>query len=200
MTRILFIFILVFTQAAQSNCRAQEVLNSYRLYNNSPYFAIKSNLLCNITASFNLESEFRLSQRHTLCLPVTYNPLVFANNTQWKHLFVQPELRHWFYGPFQGHFIGLHGHYGEYNVGNINLFKATKEHRYDGYLAGGGISWGYHRILAARWSLEFTVGLGYAYLDYDKYEYPKCGRLVKSSNRHYVGPTKIGLSLVYMIK
>ncbi|NDV58284.1 DUF3575 domain-containing protein [Bacteroides sp. 519] len=198
--RIQFIFILVFTLVVGSSCLAQEAVNSYRLYNGSPRLLVKSNLFYNATASINLELEFKLSRRHTLSLPVNYNPFEFANNSKRKHLLVQPEFRHWLCESFMGHFLGIHAHYAYYNVGNINLFRATKEHRYQGWLGGAGVSWGYHWLLSPRWSLEFTVGLGYAYLDYDKYDSPKCGKLVKSDNRHYVGPTKVGLSLIYVIK
>jgi hypothetical protein len=55
-------------------------------------------------------------------------------------------------------------------------------------------------VLGNRWGLEATVGVGYAYLDYDKYPCAKCGRKIGSASEHYFGPTKAGITLIFMIK
>ena len=39
--------------------------------------------------------------------------------------------------------------------------------RYDGSLYGVGISYGYQWIISKRWSMEATIGVGYARLKYD---------------------------------
>ncbi|WP_255491581.1 DUF3575 domain-containing protein [Bacteroides sp. 224] len=116
-----------------------------------------------------------------------------------KHWVVQPELRTWLCEPFTGHFFGMHPMYGEFNVSNINA-GALKEHRYEGHLIGGGFSYGYHWYLSPRWSLEATVGFGYLYIDYDRFECARCGELEKSKHRHYVGPTRAAINLIYVMK
>ncbi|NDV60442.1 DUF3575 domain-containing protein [Bacteroides sp. 519] len=196
-TRILIIFILIFNLALGTS--AQE-LPGHRLYNATPNIAVKSNLLYDLTLGPNLGIEFKLSKRYTLDLPVNYNPFEFGNNRKWKHILVQPELRYWLCESFAGHFLGVHAHYADYNVGNIGPLNATKANRYRGWLVGGGISWGYQRILSTRWSLETTIGLGYAYLDYNQYEYPACGSKIKDDHLNYIGITKVGISLIYIIK
>ena len=50
-----------------------------------------------------------------------------------------------------------------------------RDHRYQGWLVGWGVSYGYH-CAGQPLGLEATVGVGYAYLDYDKYPCAKCGR------------------------
>ena len=174
-----------------------------------PVFAAKTNLLYDATTTFNLGVEFRLSRRLSLDLPVNYNPWTFSNNRKLKHILVQPELRYWIYEPFNGHFLGVHALWSLFNVGNLSLpspveemmgYGDLKNYRYEGNLYGVGVSYGYHWILSRRFSLEATLGLGYVYLDYDRFNCPKCGERIESETKHYFGPTKVGVSLIYMIK
>jgi len=196
--RFIYLFILVFNLSS-GVIRAQE-FTGHRLYDPTPRIAVKTNMLYDAVLSLNVGAEFKLSKRYTLDVPVHYNPFTYGDNRKWKHILVQPEVRYWLCESFSGHFFGLHAHYANYNIGNVGPFKTTKDHRYRGWLAGGGLSWGYHWLLSSRWSMEATVGFGYAYVDYKKYEYQKCGLILKDAHKHYVGPTKIGLNLIYTIK
>lgn len=177
----------------------------------SPCLAIKSNLLYDATSTINLGLEFGIAPKWTLDISGNYNPWTFSDNKKMKHWLVQPEFRWWTCGRFSGHFLGIHALGGEYNVGGMlpfgidpaDMFSPLDKldnHRYEGWGAGGGISYGYHWILGNRWGLEATVGVGYVYLDYDKYPCEKCGRKIGSSTRHYFGPTKAGITLIFMIK
>ena len=48
--------------------------------------------------------------------------------------------------------------------------------------------------------MEATIGVGYARLEYDKYARDcKCEKLGHNT-RNYFGPTKVGLSFIYVIK
>ncbi len=71
---------------------------------------------------------------------------------------------------------------------------------YEGWLIGAGVSYGYHWVLGRRFSMEFTLGLGYAYLDYDKNRCTDCKKKIGEESTHYFGPTRAGISLVYMLK
>ena len=71
---------------------------------------------------------------------------------------------------------------------------------YEGWFAGVGVSYGYHWILAPRFSLEFTVGLGYAYIDYQKNRCTDCVVKLDEGVKHYFGPTRAGISMVFMLK
>lgn len=164
-----------------------------------PVFAIKTNALYWATTTPNLGIEIGLSDKFTLDVSGNYNPWSFSDNKKIKHWLVQPELRLWTCERFNGHFFGLHAHYAEYNVGGIKMLGLDNR-RYQGNLYGAGISYGYHWILNKRFSIEATIGVGYAYLDYDKYPCGTCGSKLKSGHRNYIGPTKAGLSLVYILK
>ena len=71
---------------------------------------------------------------------------------------------------------------------------------FEGWLLGAGVSYGYHMILSPRFSLEFTAGIGYAFLKYDKNRCTDCTKKIGEEVSHYFGPTRVGLSLVYMLK
>jgi outer membrane protein OmpA-like peptidoglycan-associated protein len=194
-SRTLFAVLLTITAALYiAPARAQDRAQT-RSWN------IKTNLLYDATATFNLGVEVRTGERTSLDIPFSYNPFQFSDNRKWKHVLVQPELRRWLGdGAFDGHFLGVHAHYSYYNTGNLPhgpFSQFMKDHRFQGWLAGVGVSWGYRwNFRNSPLAMEATVGLGYAYLDYNVYECARCGELIGPDTRHYFGPTKVGLSLV----
>ena len=165
----------------------------------SPVWAVKTNVLYWATITPNLGMEFGLGKKVSLDISGNYNPWTFSNNKKLKHWLVQPEIRFWMCERFNGHFFGVHGHYAEYNAGGIKMF-GLKDHRYEGNLYGGGISYGYQWIIGKYWNLEVTVGVGYAHLKYDKYESETCGRYIGEYKNNYFGPTKAGVTLMYFFK
>jgi outer membrane protein OmpA-like peptidoglycan-associated protein len=164
----------------------------------SPAWNIKTNLLYDATATFNLGLEFRTGERTSIDVPVNYNPWTLRDNRKWKHILVQPEFRLWTRETFDGHFFGLHGHYAFYNAGNLPkpFSQYMRDHRFEGWLAGAGLSYGYRWNFNHRWAMEATVGAGYAYMEYDKYCALRCGDKLGSETKHYFGPTKVGLNLI----
>ena len=174
-----------------------------------PIFAVKTNLLYDLTTTFNVGFEFRLSKSLTLDLPVNCNPWTFSDNKKIKHWLIQPELRYWIYEPFNGHFLGVNALYSRFNVGSIPIppgirqamgYGDIKNHRYQGDLGGIGISYGYHWMLSKRWSLESAIGAGYVRLGYRQFSPEVCGADCGWHKRNYFGLTKLGLSVIYMIK
>lgn len=163
------------------------------------HVAVKTNLLYDATASMNLGLEVALNKRWTLDFSGNYNPWQYSDNKKMKHWLVQPELRYWTCEKFYGHFWGVHAHVAGFNMGGIKLIGLEK-YRYQGMAYGGGISYGYHWIVNRRFSIEASIGAGYAFLDYGKYGCEKCAEKIKDSNRHYIGPTKIAVSLIYVIR
>lgn len=191
----------------RSQIYAQEKINFDRIQSKTigpPVLSIKTNLLYDATTTFNLGVEFKVGPRYTLDLSTNYNPWTFSDNKKLKHILVQPELRYWLCEPFYGHFFGFHGIYSHYNVGNIDLpldiYPSLKDSRYQGNLYGAGFSYGYQWLLSPRWSVEATIGFGYIYADYKRYDYKCCGEFRQNGRKHYIGPTKAGLSLIYIIK
>ncbi|MDR2148764.1 MAG: DUF3575 domain-containing protein [Tannerella sp.] len=71
---------------------------------------------------------------------------------------------------------------------------------FEGWFVGAGVSYGYHWILTPRFSMEFTLGVGFAYLDYEKTRCTDCRQVIAEDTDWYVGPTRLGIGLVWMIK
>lgn len=169
-----------------------------------PVFALKTNVLYDATSTLNLGVEFRLDAKKTLTIPVNYNPWIFSGNRRLKHLYVQPELRFWTCEVFNGFYWGLHAHAGQYNVGGIklpfNMFPALESHRYQGHFYGAGLGLGYQWIINNRWNIELGIGAGYTRLEYDKYTCGRCGEKIKTDGRNYLGPDRIAVSLIYIIR
>ncbi|MDR2917718.1 MAG: DUF3575 domain-containing protein [Tannerella sp.] len=103
--------------------------------------------------------------------------------------------------PYQG-LVDLYGEaYAENQIIYSNADRdGIYTNSFEGWFAGVGVSYGYHWVLAPRFSMEFTVGLGYAYLDYDKTRCTDCKQTIAKDKIHYFGPTRLGISLVYMLK
>ena len=169
--------------------------------------AVKTNLLYDITTTANLGIEFSVAPKWTVDISGNLNAWTFSDNKKWKHWVLQPEARYWLCERFNGHFVGTHLVGGIYNMGNWNTdftflgtdFGQLKEHRYEGWLVGAGIAYGYHWMLGRHWSVEAEIGIGYVYTQADKYECPRCGEQLENNKpHHYVGPTKAAVNLIYV--
>lgn len=191
------LFFVVSFFLALTVCAHAQVQSDGKTY--LPKFALKTNALYWATSTPNLGIEVGLAPKLTLDVSGNYNPWKFSDNRQLKHWLVQPELRYWLCERFNGSFFGLHGHYGEVNVSNLDIF-GMGHYRYDGKVYGAGISYGYQWILGRRWSMEAEIGVGYARLDYDKYECGSCGEKLGHNTKNYFGPTKAAVSIIYFIK
>ncbi len=164
--------------------------------------ALKTNALGWATTSANIAYEAGLSGRTTLELGLSYNPWTFAKNKKFRHLMLQPELRRWNCERFVRGFWGVHLLGGIYNVGHLKLpFKAyprLRDHRYQGWFVGAGVSYGYDWYLSPRLNLEATAGIGYVLVGYNEFMCGKCGSKIGDGVKHYFGPTKLAVSLVYL--
>lgn len=167
--------------------------------------AVKSNLFYDLTTTPNLGVEVRFAPKWTADLSANYNPFAFSNDKKWKHWMLQPELRYWFCEAFNRHFVGAHLLGGVFNTGNVNapsflsIFPTDKGYRFEGEYFGAGLAYGYHHILSPRWSLEYSLGLGWMQADYEKYECPHCGEHLNDGRKDFFGVTKAAVSLIYLI-
>ena len=170
-------------------------------------YGVKTNIIYDLTSTVNLGLEYRLADRWTFDMSGNYNAWTIKKGTRWKHWMAQPEIRFWNCDAFSGHFVALHAIAGQYNFGgirnNINYlgtdFSQLSDYRFQGYLMGGGIAYGYAWILGRHLNLEAELGLGYIYTKYDKFNCVGCGkRILTGQPAHFVGPTKAAISLVYI--
>ena len=126
---------------------------------------------------------------------------------KFSHWLVKPELRYWTCDVFNGWFFGLHAHGGQMNIGGVDvpfvLQKGDgnmKDHRYEGYFWGGGLSAGYQWVLSNRFNIEASLGIGYVHARYDKYKCTTCGQKLGKGDADYIGPTRAAISIIYMLK
>ena len=167
--------------------------------------AVKKNALYWATATPNIGAEVGLGANTTLNLEGGYNPWnVNGSGTNYRklaHLLVLPEYRYWLWERFNGHFIGVHGLYSSYDFsGRTVPFLFDNEHRYQGTAYWLGVTYCFHLMLSPAWGIEASFGAGVARLAFDKSACLQCNPFPDHISETYVGPTKIGVSLIYIIK
>lgn len=166
----------------------------------SQSIALKSNALYDLTGTINLGGEIRCDDNHSFHLGVNYNPWNLGENKKMKHLLIQPEYRYWLDETFMGSFVGVQAHFAQYNFAGTTPFRTVKNHRYQGNLIGCGLTYGYQWLLSTFWSMEASLSIGYAHLNYDKYGPGKGDALTEQSHSNYFGPTQLGISFIYFIR
>ncbi len=163
---------------------------------------VKTNIPHWATASPNIGVEVAFNSKMTLELSGGYNPFEFADNQQWKHWVIWPEIRYWFWEPFYGHLIGVHGVFSKFDIGGLKLpikkLDPLKDRRYQGDINGVGLSYGYAWIIGNTLLLEISAGVGYGRLNYDVFTKGREGYKINEGRKHYIGPTKGAISLVYL--
>jgi hypothetical protein len=173
--------------------------------------ALKESFLLSALRVPNIGVELSLAPQWTLDVCGAYNPFQASTTRKWKLWTVQPELRYWFCRDFAGTFVGFHAGAGQYNVGGIGAsldlgslgslnLESLKTHRVQGSFWDAGFSVGHHWILSPRWGVEATLGLGYGHYRYERFRCLSCGEQTDSGSGHYLGPTRAGVSLVYLLR
>ncbi len=174
-----------------------------------PKVALRTNLLYDFAVlTPNLGVDIALSPHSTLLINGSYNGWGLNNESRDKmlcHWLADLEYRYWFCERFNGHFLGLHGYGGNYHIKGVRIpllmKKGSEDYRYKGTVYGAGISYGYQMLLGASWNMEFNIGIGFGVTKYDKYDCDRCSdALEKGLSKTFVAPTKLGISLVYIIK
>ncbi len=164
--------------------------------------AIKTNLLYDATSTLNFGAEIGLANKWTLDVSGSLNPWKFKDDKKFRIWMLQPEARYWFCEKFNGHFVGAHVMGGQFNAGNIKLpfgiLPELKDYRYEGWYAGAGLVYGYQWVVSRHWNFEAAIGIGYNYIDFDKYKCGKCSSREESGHTNYFGVTKVSVSAVYL--
>ncbi len=172
---------------------------------NAQKAAIKTNLLYDATLTLNGAVEAKLAPKWTAELSGNLNAWT-VDGHNWRQWSVMPEGRYWFCQAFSGHFVGAHLFGGQYNFGHLDMpfkflgtdFNKLKDYRFQGWMVGAGIAYGYSWILDRHWNIEAEIGFGWAYTRYDQFECHDCGKRIKTDRPHnYVGPTKAAVNLIY---
>lgn len=158
------------------------------------FYSVRTNLVGLATLNLNVEGSMTLNRNWTVHLPVQYNPWTFSDNKKFQNLTVTPGVRYWFLESYARGFIGAHAVASRFHAGGWFGHK----YRYDGQAYGLGISAGFAKVLSPHFNLEYEIGIGGVWADYDQYECRHCGRLKSSKKGIYPTVTKIAVNLVYL--
>uniref|UniRef100_UPI0040561F32 DUF3575 domain-containing protein n=1 Tax=Alistipes sp. TaxID=1872444 RepID=UPI0040561F32 len=160
--------------------------------------SIKTNAAAVAALITNIGIEVKLAPRWSLDLMGAYSPYnMIVPNRKIRLFGGRPEVRFWWGEPMKrGHFLGLHGFASAFNVqlGNKARYQDPNH-----VLWGAGLAYGYALPLGKkeRWGVEFTIGLGYARIKYDKYDGAINGQFIERKTVNYYGPTRLGVNFSY---
>lgn len=172
--------------------------------------AIKTNIPLILTGNPNIGVEWSVGKQLTVNGDILWAPYLFKKNEEvFRTLIGSVDLRYYINPKYyytndlwDGFYIGPYAMYGNFNIGLKNSNDDEKSYRRKGWGVSSGVSTGYKFYLSSRFRLDINLGLGYAHMQYNKYElggefaeYP----LEKKKTKAYIGPTKFGIHLVYNI-
>lgn len=151
---------------------------------------VKANALSFAHTALGMGAEMSLGYHWSAELYGIISPWKRTEDKAKKYWAVQPEVRYWPCQSMVGHFFGVHVDGAQYNVGGAAPFfglpKSVKDARYEGWLAGGGVTYGYQWVLGRHWNAEAAVSVGYEHLRYKKFESPeKCAPQVGERSHNY---------------
>jgi hypothetical protein len=173
------------------------------------YMAIKTNMLYDVAAIPNIGAEFYLGKNFSIA--ANYAHAWWKKDTKnlcWRYYGADASLRWWFgkasrIKPLQGHHIGL----------NYQILTYDFELGDKGIMAGMpngnltdranhivALEYGYSLPIARRLNIDFSIGVGYHWGIFEEY-IPVDGHNVwqATKRRQYFGPTKLEISLVWLI-
>lgn len=173
------------------------------------YMGIKTNMLYDIAAVPNIGAEFYLGKNFSIA--ANYAHAWWKNDAKnffWRYYGADASLRWWFgkasrIKPLQGHHIGVNYQILTYD------FQLGKKGIMAGMPSGNladranhivALEYGYSLPIARRLNIDFTIGAGYHWGLFEEY-IPVDGHQVwqATKRRQYFGPTKIEVSLVWLI-
>lgn len=165
------------------------------------YMSVKTNMLYDVALIPNLGIEFSLGKNFSILGNYMY---AWWSNSEkhryWRTYGGDLELRKWFGSkakqkPLTGHHVGIYvqGLTYDFELGGRGYIA-------DEWNYGGGVSYGYSAPIAKRLNIDFSVGLGYIHGKYKEYlplDGHNAWQLTKM--RNWIGPTKVEVSLVWLI-
>ena len=163
--------------------------------------ALKNNMIYDLALAPNVEVEFSIGKRWSLNTEYKCPWWLNSRNSFcYQLLSGGVEVRCWLgnrnlCNRLTGYFLGL------YTEGGVYDFQLKEESGIRGkYYMTSGLSCGYARRITGHLAIECSLGIGYLTTEYCKYTSYK-GELVRTNGGHFhfVGPTKVAVSLVWHI-
>lgn len=172
--------------------------------------ALKTNLPLILSGSPNIGVEWSVGRLLTANVDVSWMPYMFKKNEEvFRVLAGSIDFRYYLNPKYyytndlwDGFYVGPYVTAGNFNVGLKEKNEEKTSYRRRGWGVSCGVSAGYKFYLSSRLRLDTNIGLGYAHFQYDKYqlggEFANFPEEIKKT-KSYIGPTKIGVSIVYNI-
>lgn len=173
------------------------------------YMDIRTNMLYDLAAVPNVGIEFYLGKNISLQANWAYAWWGRTGSVHlWRTYGGDLALRWWFgrrahQKPLSGHHLGIFGGLLTYDFclgkkGYMGgLHKGTL---WDRFHINAGVEYGYSLPVAKRLNIDFTLGVGYLGGEVRTYT-PDAGHYVwqSTSKKHWIGPTNLEVSLVWLI-
>ena len=163
-------------------------------------FHLRTNLLYDIALLPNVGLELGVSPKVSVVLNAGGNWIKNDHkHWYWRVLTADVEGRYWLgkrpgYMGFQhkGHHVGIYGAVYRYDI------ELGGKGQMGDFAYGGGFSYGYSFPIGRRLSLDMALGVGYIGGKYKEYEpQDNCYVWLADKQRHYFGPTKAEVTLVW---
>lgn len=163
------------------------------------HWAIKTNALADVVLIPNIGLELAIG-RH-LSVAADWHYAWWSNDTHhrfWQSYGGYLTFRYWLghqSKPLHGHHIGV---YGQMITHDVEF--GGRGYQAANWCFGGGLEYGYSTALTHSLNLDFSIGLGYLDGKYKEY-IPMDTHYVwqATKQRHWWGPTKAEVSLVWLI-
>lgn len=172
-----------------------------RIGRNSRSLLLKTNAVAWGLAVINVAAEYDISPSFSALLPFYYSPADYFTSARKFRIFcVQPEVRYWF-RQVDGLFTGVHVGIASYNYALKHSTYRYQNSDTGAPLLNMGLTAGYRLPLdkKQRWCLEFSLGVGYAYLNYDRFFNIPNGAYVDTRHENFFGIDHVGISVGYRI-
>ncbi|MGM9785702.1 MAG: DUF3575 domain-containing protein [Candidatus Cryptobacteroides sp.] len=165
-----------------------------KAYADGYLIGIRTNLVRWATLTPDIGIEWRIDKNWSIAADFSYANWNWKfrerNYALWE---IAPQARYYF-GKNLNWYAGLQAKAGSYN------FKASDVGK-QGNFAGIGAIGGYKMNLNKSLALDFSLGLGYIYTRCEEYTMINAINVSKAkTDKHWIGPTSIGVTLTWMIK
>ena len=178
---------------------------------------IKSNGIGWLMLIANAAFEYDFSPHWSLSVPIYYSAVnYFTYKVKFRTAAIQPEIRYWFgengyddIGVLSGiaarpkvnAYIGAHFSIAHYNYALGGDYR-RQDHEGKTPAYGGGVSAGVRVPLGhtGKWFMEFTGGVGYYHLYYDKFINVPNGCEVSSTKKNFFCVDNLAVTVSYRLK
>lgn len=191
-----------------------EVVHDTIYINNCPecrpfYMNLRTNMLLDIAALPNIGVEFYVGRNLSVGAGWMYGWWSRSDSHRYWRAYGGELFGRWWFGgkarqkPLTGHHLGIYAQMYTYDFewgDKGEMGGKPGGSLLDRAQYGGGIEYGYSLPVGRRINIDFSLGLGYVTGTYHKYRpIDDCYVWQSTHRRHWFGPTKAEISLVWLI-